>query len=60
MGELGVGGWGGTLSGCLGHAPCMCTHACACMHMHTHAYMYKHDNFMQMAAPIGKSWGIPI
>ena len=19
----------------------------------THAYMYKHDNFMQMAAPIG-------
>ena len=22
--------------------------------------MYKHDNFMQMAAPIGKSWGIPL
>ena len=21
--------------------------------------MYKHDIFMQMAAPIGKSWGIP-
>ena len=26
---------------------CTCTHACAC------AYMYKHDNFMQMAGPIG-------
>ena len=25
-----------------------------------HTYMYKHDNFMQMAAPIGKSWGIPL
>ena len=45
-----------TLSGCLGGAP----HICACMHVHTHVYMYKHDNFMQMAATIGKSWGIPI
>ena len=44
---------GGTLSGCFGGgAPG--TQVC------THAYMYKHDNFMQMAAPIGKSWGIPI
>ena len=54
-------GWvdgGGILSGCLGSAPCMC--ACACMHTCTCAYMYKHDNFMQMAAPIGKSWGIPL
>ena len=25
------------------------------MHVHAHAYMYKHDDFMQMAAPIGKS-----
>ena len=30
--------------------------ACAC----ARAYMYKHNNFMQMAAPIGKSWGIPL
>ena len=43
----GVGGWGW-----LGGAP---TH----MHMHTHARTCthgKHDNFMQMATPIG---GIP-
>ena len=45
----GVGGWGW---GWLGGAP---TH----MHMHVHAHTRicgKHDNFMQMAAPIG---GIP-
>ena len=47
----------GTLSEYLGG---VCTCAGACMHVRTHAYMYKHDNFMQMAAPIGKSWGIPI
>ena len=34
---------GGTLSGCLGVVPYKCAHA----------YLYKHDNFMQMAAPIG-------
>ena len=47
---LGVGGG-------LGGAPHTCAHACSCMHVHacTHAHV-KHDNFMQMAAPIG---GIP-
>ena len=48
----------GVVGGCPTH---MCTHMC----MHTHAHMHahactrahgKHDNFMQMAAPIG---GIP-
>ena len=44
----GVGGWGW---GWLGGAP----HAHAAhAHTHTHAHMpHKHDNFMQMAAPIG-------
>ena len=45
-------GMGVVLCQGVGGAPCMCTH------MHTCAYMYEHDNFMQMAAPIGKSWGI--
>ena len=32
-------------------------HTCMCMHTHAHTCMRgKHDNFMQMAAPIG---GIP-
>ena len=47
---------GGTLSECLRGALHMCAHAC--MHKHAHAYIYKH--FMQMAAAIGKSWGIPL
>ena len=54
-------GWvdgGGTLSECLGYAPSMYT--CAHMHVCICAYMYKHDNFMQMAAPIWESWGIPL
>ena len=50
--------WGGTLSGCLGDTPRMCAGAHTCMHVCACAYMYKHDNFMQMAAPIGKFWGI--
>ena len=53
MGGWGWGGWGvgGWEWGGLGGAP---TH----MHMHAHAHgtRGKHDNFMQMAAPIG---GIP-
>ena len=54
LGGGGVGGWGG---GWLGGAPYTCAHALACTHMHTHTRMCgKHDNFMQMAAPIG---GIP-
>ena len=50
----GVGGWGW---GWLGVPPHMCT--CMHTHMHTHTCIHthgKHDNFMQMAAPIG---GIP-
>ena len=37
------GGWG---------CPHTCAHARTCMHG-------KHDNFMQMAAPLGESLGIP-
>ena len=50
LGWGGVGGWGW---GWLGVPPHTCTH----MHMHVHACTQgKHDNFMQMATPIG---GIP-
>ena len=52
FGGVGVDGWGwDSVRMFGGSAPCTC--ACA------RAYMYKHDIFMQMAAPIGKSWGIP-
>ena len=48
------GGWGG---GWLGGAPHTCAHTLTCMHTHTRKCAHgKHDNFMQMAAPIG---GIP-
>ena len=41
----------------LGGTPHTHAHARACMHTHTRTCMRgKHDNFMQMAAPIG---GIP-
>ena len=46
----GGGGW-------LGGAPHTCAHARTCTHAHAHTCTrVKHDNFMQMAAPIG---GIP-
>ena len=61
LGSLRLGGWGGGWMGVggggwlLGGAPY--TRAHACMHAHTHTRTCgKHDNFMQMAAPIG---GIP-
>ena len=54
LGSLQLWGWGGGCMG-VGGAPHTCAHACACMHTHTHT-RGKHDNFMQMAAPIG---GIP-
>ena len=43
--------------GWLGGVPHTCAHACSCTHVHacTHVRV-KHDNFMQMATPIG---GIP-
>ena len=54
LGSLGLWGWGvGVWGGrWLGGAP---THVHMHMHAHTHA-CGKHDNFMQMAAPLG---GIP-
>ena len=58
LGSLRLWGWGGWVDGggvWLGGAPY--THAHAHIHVHTCTRMCgKHDNFMQMAAPIG---GIP-
>ena len=57
LGSLWLWGWGGWLDGgqgCLGGAP----HTHACAHAHTRA-CGKHDNFMQMAAPLEESLGIP-
>ena len=57
---MGVGGgWGGGWMGWgwLGGAPYTCTDAPTHTHVHAHTHMCgKHDNFMQMTAPIG---GIP-
>ena len=53
--DMGGGGWGVPPT----H---MHMHACMHTHMHTHACTHthgKHDNFMQMAAPMGESLGIP-
>ena len=51
----GVDGWGwGVVGGCPPHM-CTCMHTCTHMHART-CTRVKHDNFMQMAAPIG---GIP-
>ena len=52
---VGVGGWGLDSVRMFGGVP----RAHTCTHVRACAYMYKHVNFMQMAAPIGKSWGIP-
>ena len=60
LGSLRLWGWRGWVdggAGWLGHAPYTCAHAHAHMHAHACTCMCgKHDNFMQMAAPIG---GIP-
>ena len=57
---LGGGGWVDRGGGWLGGAPHTCAHAHACTHTHACTCMCsKHDNFMQMAAPIGESMGIP-
>ena len=59
LGSLRLWGWGWVYGGggWLGGVPHTHAHTCTCMHMHTHAHTHgKHDNFMQMAAPIG---GIP-
>ena len=47
-----LGGWVDGGGGCLGGAPHTCGHARTCVHG-------KHDNFMQMATPIGGIPGIP-
>ena len=52
---LGVGGWVYGGGGCLGGAPHTRAHARTCTHAHAHTCARgKHDNFMQMAAPIGE------
>ena len=57
LGSLRFCGWGGWVDGgggWLGGAPHTCAHAHAHMHTHTRTCMHgKHDNSMQMAAPIG-------
>ena len=56
LGSLQLWGWGGWWMGwgVLGGAPHTHAHAHVCMHMHTRTRAPgKHDNFMQMAAPIG-------
>ena len=55
LGSLRLWGWGGWVDGgggWLGGAPHTCAHARACTHVHTCMHG-KHDNSMQMAAPIG-------
>ena len=50
----GGGRWVDRGGGWLGGGPYTHAHACTCMHAHAHTCMRgKHDNFMQMAAPIG-------
>ena len=52
LGSLRLWGWG-----VVGGAPYTSAHAHACMHVHARRRAHgKHDNFMQMATPIG---GIP-
>ena len=56
LGSLQLWGWGGgwMVWGVVGGCP---PHMCICTHMHVCTCTCgKHDNFMQMAAPIG---GIP-
>ena len=66
LGSLRLWGWGGWVDGgggWLGGAPHTCAHTRACTHTHAHTCMRgKHDNSMQMAAPIGlgKSQGFPM
>ena len=53
-------GWMDGGGGWLGDAPHTHTHACVCTHVHACTCVrVKHDNFMQMAAPLGESLGIP-
>ena len=57
----GVGGWGWGVGGWGWGVPHTCAHACECMHTHAHTCASgKHDNFMQMAAPLGEYLGFPM
>ena len=57
LGSLQLWGWVDGGGGWLRGAPYTCAHARTCTHVHACTRMCgKHDNFMQMAAPIG---GIP-
>ena len=57
LGSLRLWGWGGWVDGGRGwllSAPHTCAHTHACTHAHARTCMRgKHDNSMQMAAPIG-------
>ena len=57
LGSLRLWGWGGWVDGGGGYfrgAPHTCAHACPRTHAHARTCMRgKHDNSMQMAAPIG-------
>ena len=54
----GVGGWVDRGGGWSGGAPHTHAHAHACTYTHACTCMRgKHDNFMQMAAPIGRIHG---
>ena len=62
LGSLRLWGWGGGWMGwrVVGGCPHTYAHACACTHAHAcTCTRVKHDNFMQMAAPLGESLGIP-
>ena len=53
-GSWGWGGWVDGGGGWLGGGPHTHTHARTCTHAHARTHTRgKHDNFMQMAAPIG-------
>ena len=56
LGALRLWGWGAGWMGVgvVGGAPHTCAHTRACTHAHARTCMHgKHDNSMQMAAPIG-------
>ena len=53
VGVVGGGGWVDGVGGSWGCPPHMCTCMCMDACTHTHCMCGKHDNFMQMASPIG-------
>ena len=58
-GSLRLWGWGSGWMGVRGDWGCP-PHMCTCTHAHAHTCTRgKHDNFMQMASPLGEYLGIP-